>query len=237
MSRDSGDELTFAAETADEAEMMTSANNTGVPTRVVLLACGSFNPVTNMHLRMFELARDALNRTGRYRVVAGVASPVNDSYAKKDLLCASHRCAMLKTALQSSDWIRLDTWETEQDSWTETVKVLQHQKDIFETLVNSNDLIDMPQKKRKFNPDLSMDECDYNIRNLNDNSATTAGPLQVKLLCGADLLESFGIPGVWKDEDIEEIVSKFGLVIITREGSNPEKFIYESDVLTRFQVS
>ena len=52
-SRDSGDELTFAAETADEAEMMTSANNTGVPTRVVLLACGSFNPVTNMHLRMF----------------------------------------------------------------------------------------------------------------------------------------------------------------------------------------
>ena len=23
------------------------------PTRVVLLACGSFNPITNMHLRMF----------------------------------------------------------------------------------------------------------------------------------------------------------------------------------------
>lgn len=24
-----------------------------VPTRVMLLACGSFNPITNMHLRMF----------------------------------------------------------------------------------------------------------------------------------------------------------------------------------------
>ena len=32
-------------------------------------------------------------------------------------------------------------------------------------------------------------------------------------------------------------MNKFGLVVITREGSNPEKFIYESDVLTRFQVS
>ena len=26
--------------------------------RVIFLACGSFNPPTNMHLRLFELARD-----------------------------------------------------------------------------------------------------------------------------------------------------------------------------------
>uniref|UniRef100_A0A2K5DA67 Uncharacterized protein n=1 Tax=Aotus nancymaae TaxID=37293 RepID=A0A2K5DA67_AOTNA len=34
-------------------------------TEVVLLACGSFNPITNMHLRLFELAKDYLNGTGR----------------------------------------------------------------------------------------------------------------------------------------------------------------------------
>jgi len=27
--------------------------NSGKVARVVLLACGSFNPITNMHLRMF----------------------------------------------------------------------------------------------------------------------------------------------------------------------------------------
>ena len=27
-------------------------------------------------------------------------------------------------------------------------------------------------------------------------------PVQVKLLCGADLLESFAVPGLWKDEDV-----------------------------------
>lgn len=32
--------------------------------RVVLIACGSFNPVTNLHLRMFEVARDYLQATG-----------------------------------------------------------------------------------------------------------------------------------------------------------------------------
>lgn len=33
-------------------------------TDVVLLACGSFNPITNMHLRLFELAKDYMNGTG-----------------------------------------------------------------------------------------------------------------------------------------------------------------------------
>lgn len=32
---------------------------------VVLLACGSFNPITHMHLRLFEVARDHLHQTGR----------------------------------------------------------------------------------------------------------------------------------------------------------------------------
>ena len=34
-------------------------------TEVVLLACGSFNPITNMHLRLFELAKDYFDETGR----------------------------------------------------------------------------------------------------------------------------------------------------------------------------
>lgn len=37
-------------------------------------------------------------------------------------------------------------------------------------------------------------------------------------------------------QQIEALVGKFGLVVVTREGSNPYKFIYESDVLTRHQV-
>lgn len=57
----------------------------------------------------------------------------------------------------------------------------------------------------------------------------------MKLLCGADLLESFSVPNLWKMEDITQIVSNFGLVCITRAGSDAQKFIYESDVLWRHQ--
>ena len=28
------------------------------------------------------------------------------------------------------------------------------------------------------------------------------GAIQLKLLCGADLLESFAVPGLWKSEDV-----------------------------------
>ncbi|XP_053895554.1 retinol-binding protein 1 isoform X3 [Malaclemys terrapin pileata] len=93
---------------------------------LVLLACGSFNPITNMHMRLFELARDHLHQTGRYRVIEGIISPVNDSYGKKGLVSARHRIAMAQLALETSDWIRVDPWESEQEKWTETVKVLRH---------------------------------------------------------------------------------------------------------------
>ena len=42
-----------------------SPNATGSPHRpVVLVSCGSFNPPTYMHLRMFELAKDHLTEVG-----------------------------------------------------------------------------------------------------------------------------------------------------------------------------
>ncbi|XP_054360359.1 nicotinamide/nicotinic acid mononucleotide adenylyltransferase 3 isoform X2 [Mirounga angustirostris] len=91
---------------------------------VVLLACGSFNPITNMHLRLFEVARDHLHQTGMYQVIGGIISPVNDNYRKQDLVAAHHRVAMARLALQTSDWVRVDPWESEQVQWMETVKVL-----------------------------------------------------------------------------------------------------------------
>lgn len=51
------------------------------------------------------------------------------------------------------------------------------------------------------------------------------------LLCGADVLESFAVPNLWKQEDIAEIVGCHGLVCITRSGSDPYKFIHQSDDL------
>ncbi|KAI3471222.1 hypothetical protein Pfo_027885 [Paulownia fortunei] len=90
---------------------------------VVLVSTGSFNPPTYMHLRCFELARDAVSSQG-FSVVGGYMSPVNDSYKKKDLIRAEHRIAMCQLACRSSDFVMVDPWEASQSTYQRTLTVL-----------------------------------------------------------------------------------------------------------------
>lgn len=57
-------------------------------TPLVLVACGSFSPVTYLHLRMFEMARDYIKQQTKFEVVGGYLSPVNDQYKKPGLVSA-----------------------------------------------------------------------------------------------------------------------------------------------------
>ncbi|KAJ8259684.1 hypothetical protein GJAV_G00172240 [Gymnothorax javanicus] len=189
-------------------------------TNVVLLACGSFNPVTNMHLRMFELARDHLEDTGNYRVIKGIISPVGDGYKKKGLIEASHRIEMAKLATESSNWVTVDPWEGEQAEWVETAKVMRHHYEELLAPERHKDEVDTVKvgKKRKHE---DRDGWGHSVR----------PGTQLKLLCGADVLESFSVPNLWKPEDINEIVGRYGLVCVTRAGSDASKFVHQSDTL------
>ncbi|NXQ32089.1 NMNA1 adenylyltransferase, partial [Alaudala cheleensis] len=199
-------------------------------TEVVLLACGSFNPITNMHLRLFELAKDHLHETGKYKVIKGIISPVGDAYKKKGLISANHRVTMAKLATENSDWVEVDDWESCQSEWLETLKVLRyhHQKLLSADVTNNlHDAVPITKLGRKRKQEPNRHEP---IKKKNQSPVVKSVP-QVKLLCGSDMLESFGIPNLWKLEDITEIVEKHGLVCISRAGTNVQKFIYESDIL------
>lgn len=187
------------------------------PTKFLFLAGGSFNPPTPMHLRMFEIARDAFHEHTDYEVVGGIISPVHDSYGKPDLVAAEHRCAMVNMSIQSSDWIRLSDWEcNEQIQWTRTRILLQYHQRYIDAILNGTRTILpnwMPPNIHKYKGDR----------------------VQVKLLCGADFLESFARPGLWTYDDIEAILSEHGIVVITRSGNNPEQFVFQSDLLTKYK--
>ncbi|XP_070539950.1 nicotinamide/nicotinic acid mononucleotide adenylyltransferase 3-like isoform X4 [Ptychodera flava] len=238
--------------------------NMASPAKVVLLACGSFNPITNMHLRMFEVARDHLHKTGRFHVIGGIISPVNDGYAKKGLLSCKHRVAMSRLAAESSTWLTVDPWESEQDTWLETAKVLRHHQAVLDAryisdsvngnrskrpeLQSSVSHITSIAKRTRRSRSIQQQQQNLDLIESNSNFTTTDDgyfsqinspeyerPVQLMLLCGADMLESFAVPGLWKEEDIDEIVGKFGIVVINRAGSDPRKFIYDSDALTRLE--
>lgn len=63
----------------------------GSKTPIALVACGSFSPITYLHLRMFEMAVDYVRQSTDFEVVAGYLSPVSDAYQKPGLLSAAHR--------------------------------------------------------------------------------------------------------------------------------------------------
>ncbi|GAA6234909.1 nicotinamide/nicotinic acid mononucleotide adenylyltransferase 1-like [Lates japonicus] len=182
---------------------------------LVLLACGSFNPITNQHMRLFELARDHMHSTGQYQVVGGIVSPVSDGYGKQGLVLAKHRIAMAKLALQSSNWVTVDEWESQQPDWTETVVTMRYH---YGRILNEYE-----QSTGTHNNSSS------NITHLSSTSP------QLKLLCGADFLDTFKVPGLWLDEHVEEVAGRFGLVCVSRGGLQPEQAVHKSDMLSRHQ--
>jgi nicotinamide mononucleotide adenylyltransferase len=56
----------------------------------------------------------------------GIISPVSDNYAKAGLAKVNYRVEMLQAAIHNNPWLRIDTWEAEQPSWTRTKLVLDH---------------------------------------------------------------------------------------------------------------
>ncbi|XP_024960028.1 nicotinamide/nicotinic acid mononucleotide adenylyltransferase isoform X2 [Cynara cardunculus var. scolymus] len=152
-----------------------------------------------MHLRLFELARDALNSRG-FHVVGGYMSPVNDAYQKKGLIPAEHRIAMCQLACKSSELIMVDTWEAKQSSFQRSLTVLSRIRSFF---------------------------C--------DNGLIPSASLKVMLVCGSDLLESFGIPGAWIPEQVRSICRDYGIVCIRREGQDIKKIISRDDILTEYK--
>ncbi|CAI5982108.1 unnamed protein product [Closterium sp. NIES-64] len=59
------------------------------------------------------------------------------------------------------------------------------------------------------------------------------GRVQVMLVCGADLLESFTQPGVWVPSHVEEVVGAHGVVCIARHGADAHRLVLLSHLLHR----
>jgi hypothetical protein len=63
-------------------------------TPLLLVACGSFSPITFLHLRMFIMAGDYVKFSTDFEIVGGYLSPVSDAYKKAGLASAEHRCVV-----------------------------------------------------------------------------------------------------------------------------------------------
>lgn len=183
---------------------------------VVLVNCGSFNPPTIMHLRMFDVAAQVLRKAG-HAVLGGYASPVNDAYHKPGLLPSQHRIAMCQLAAAESDLVMVDTWEAAQAQAQRSLIVLQH---VQRAVQKHYDDVSCSQQQMPTAGSTSEHP---------QNSASQQVSRQVKsvLVCGADVLESFVMPGVWVEEQVRQILNDHGVVCITRNSAKLHQLLQE----------
>ncbi|ODQ65655.1 putative nicotinamide-nucleotide adenylyltransferase, partial [Nadsonia fulvescens var. elongata DSM 6958] len=170
---------------------------------LVIVACGSFSPITYLHLRMFEMAMDSIREQTRFEVIGGYYSPVSDNYNKAGLADASHRVRMCELACErTSSWLMVDAWESLQLTYQRTALVLDHFNEEINLKRNG---VFMPNGKRK--------------------------AVKIMLLAGGDLIESFGEPNVWADQDLHTILGNYGCLIVERTGSDVRSFLLSHDIM------
>ena len=120
---DSNPHATYTFPTSRLKTRQTDANREPL----ILVACGSFSPITNLHLRMFETAADYCRFNTSFEIMGGYLSPVGDAYKKAGLVAAKHRLRMCEVATEEdSDWLMVDPWEAVAREYTPTAEVLDH---------------------------------------------------------------------------------------------------------------
>ncbi|KAF8863129.1 Nucleotidylyl transferase [Acephala macrosclerotiorum] len=160
-------------------------------TPLVLVACGSFSPITYLHLRMFEMASDYAKFNTDFEIMGGYLSPVGDAYKKAGLAAATHRLRMCELAVESAEFLMVDHWEAKNSSYIPTALVLDH----FNHEIN--EVLGGAEK-----PD------------------GTRVPMRIILLAGADLIQTMSTPGVWSSDDLNHILRVYGAFIVERQGTD-----------------
>ncbi|GAM19234.1 hypothetical protein SAMD00019534_024090 [Acytostelium subglobosum LB1] len=155
-----------------------------------------------MHLRMFEVCKDWCNNNG-YDVIGGYLSPVGDAYKKPTLIPSRYRVDMVNAALESSDWLSIDTWECKRPEFTPTRQVMDHLCDVVnEHLQTANNSGQPPVQIKLI------------------GGADMLGTFNVPKLWAET------------DMDIITS-SKYGLLCLERIGSNIRDIIAENPILTK----
>lgn len=161
-------------------------------TPLLLVACGSFSPITFLHLRMFVMAADYVRDNTEFELIGGYLSPVSDAYKKQGLAIAEHRVNMCRLAIdKASNWLMVDTWEAESTEYQPTADVLDHFAHEINTVRGGVEAAN-GEKKR----------------------------VQIALLAGADLIQTMSQPGVWAQQDLDHILGQYGSFIVERSGTD-----------------
>lgn len=165
-----------------------------LPQPVVLVMCGSFNPIHNAHIEAFSAAEKRL-KSENIATLGCLVSPVSDGYGKKDLAPFASRKKIIELAIEDHSLLEIDSWEGDQAEYTRTYYVLKHIEEAIREYYKETE------------PDA--------FETLSRKGIT----VDTVFTCGADLFETFFLPKVWSWDLLQQLIDEFRIVVIKRTGS------------------
>jgi nicotinic acid mononucleotide adenylyltransferase len=82
---------------------------------------------------------------------------------------------------------------------------------------------------------LTFDALEYHQNEV--NKMYNNNNIKLIFLCGSDLFATFNTKNLWDENHVEQICSKYGIVIINRLGSNPCETISNNIILKKYKVN
>ena len=156
-------------------------------------------------------------------------SPVGDAYAKPGLAPAPHRLEMARRAAETSPLAMADGWEAARPGHTRTLELLrrfQRQVDRFTGWSGREQQQPADQQQQ---PADQQQAAKQQRRQQQADEQQPGGQqpgqqrVRVMLLCGADLLATMAVPGVWHQPDA--LLREFGAVCVARGGTDLERLL------------
>ena len=138
----SSEELSLAKDTplTKLVANMKRINNTG-RTPCVLVGIGKYNPVNQMHLHCFNVARQYLERHTKYGIIGGYMCPMHDKLVKnacrgdpRQAIPGRRRLDMCQIATANHKWVDVGRWEIVQKTGhLDYPEILHRMSDLFKT--------------------------------------------------------------------------------------------------------
>nr|AGU68094.1 nicotinamide-nucleotide adenylyltransferase [Angomonas desouzai] len=181
------------------SSVMSADTKSPLPQPVVIALCGSFNPIHNAHLTIYDATKQLLEQEKTHEephrsftVLGGFISLVGDAYPKKGLRPFTEREAIAQAAVADHPDLAIDRWEGTQKEYVRTLYVLQH----LEDTIRAHYIRKEPELLSRLVEDGTQ--------------------IRVVFACGADLFNSFFVPGVWPLKLLQSLLDRFIITILRR---------------------
>ncbi|KAI3632939.1 hypothetical protein MIR68_009014 [Amoeboaphelidium protococcarum] len=201
---------------------------------LVIVACGSFSPVTYLHMRMFEMAKDFIVTTLPENPVNSQQQNATISQVNVESVAQVDTISRVMNVGGQGFQLLGGYFSPVSDAYNKHgLAPAKHRVNMLKLALDNGGsdwlMVDEWESQQSVFQRTAI-VLDHFHRELNEKMKPSR-PIRLMLLAGGDLIESFQIPNLWDVQDLHHILGDYGCLVLERTGADTHSFLLEDDIL------